>query len=486
MDGAVSGTMREMDPVSLFLLTIAGIFIIGIVGEVVFERTGVPDVVWLMLVGLVLGPLTGFVSQGNLSEVAPYFGALTLVVVLFDGGSKLKLRELKTAAWRSTLLATLSFVLSVSVITVASMVAAFVGILPDDWSWLHGLILGSILGGSSSVVIMPALRKAGLSPELSNLVNLESAITDVLCVVSTVAFINILVSGQTDVGGAGATLGKAFGIGLGGGLIAGLLALLLLRPLRKSNYAYPLTFGALLLIYVMIDELGGSAALAILACAVLLGNAPELSKVVGLARTAKLNHAVTTTHDEITFIIKSFFFTFIGAMLGPVSGELLFGIFLGMLLLVARAPAVLVGCLGSGLSWPAKGLVGVSMPRGLAAGVLAGLPLQAGVEGAEAIRVPVFAAVFTTIMVFAVGFPILKARLASENQGDAPPGDGSGEVEGAGGASSTTAAESHGGSPEPTAGAEDSAAAKLPEGAADQTVLDGGLPAAMSDEPETR
>ena len=39
-----------MDPVSLFLLTVAAIFLIGIAGEIVFERTGVPDVVWLILV----------------------------------------------------------------------------------------------------------------------------------------------------------------------------------------------------------------------------------------------------------------------------------------------------------------------------------------------------------------------------------------------------------------------------------------------------
>lgn len=410
-----------MDPVNLFLLVVAGIFIIGVIGEVVFERTGVPDVVWLMLVGIVLGPITGFLSQKQLTSVAPYFGALTLVVVLFDGGSKLKLGELQSAAGRSSFLAVLSFVLSVLAITGASMVAAMVGLLPDSWTLLHGLILGSILGGSSSVVIMPALRKAGLSPDLANLVNLESALTDVLCVVSTVAFVNIAASGQTDVGGAGVMLGKAFGIGLGGGLVAGLLAMLVLEPMRRSGYAYPMTLGALLLIYVLIDGAGGSAALAILACAVLLGNAPKLSKLVGLARTARLKKTVTSTHDEITFIIKSMFFTFIGAMLGGDLSSLVFGVTLGLVLLVVRVPAVVVGCAGSKLDWSEKGLIGVSMPRGMAAGVLAELPRQAGLEGAEAIPVPVFAAVFTTIMVFSLGFPILKGRLKQIPDGPLNP-----------------------------------------------------------------
>lgn len=33
-----------MDPVSVFLVMVAAIFIVGIVGEIVFARTGIPDV----------------------------------------------------------------------------------------------------------------------------------------------------------------------------------------------------------------------------------------------------------------------------------------------------------------------------------------------------------------------------------------------------------------------------------------------------------
>ncbi|MEM9192661.1 MAG: cation:proton antiporter [Myxococcota bacterium] len=400
-----------MGLVSLFLLAIAAIFLIGIVGELVFERTGVPDVVWLIVVGIILGPVTGFVEREQLAVIAPYFGALTLVVVLFDGGSKLNLSELRHAAARCTVMALLSFALSVAVLAVASMAASWAGILPPSWTWLHALVLGSILGGSSSVVIMPALRKAGLAPHISNLVNLESALTDVLCVVSTVVCINIYVSGQTDIGGAGLTLVKSFGIGLGIGAVAGLLSILVLRRLRKSAYAYPLTLGALLVIYVLIDELGGSAALGILATAIMVGNAPTLSKAMGLEKTARLGSGVTTTHDQIVFIIKSFFFCFIGEMLGPPWVMLFFGVLLGVLLLFARLPAVAIGTFRSGLSNPAKGLVAVSMPRGMAAGVLAIMPAQAGMSGTEDLPVVVFASVFTTILIFAVGFPVLKAQL---------------------------------------------------------------------------
>lgn len=404
-----------MSDVSVFLLCVSAIFLIGIIGEIVFTKTGVPDVIWLIVVGIVLGPISGLVSKPMLQGIAPYFGALTLVVVLFNGGSELKLRELSQAAGRGSLLALSSFLLSVAVIAPLSMLGQWMGVFPAEWTWLHGVMAGTILGGSSSVVIMPALAKAGLSPRIANLVNLESALTDVLCVVGTGAMISILAPGgaAADAGLASMTLLKSFGIGVGVGLVAGLVFVLTLRPLHGSAYAYPITLGSLLILYVLVDELGGSAALAILTAAVMIGNAPALSKTIGLAKEARLDTSVKGTHSEFTFIIKSLFFCFIGAMLSPPWGPLVFGLALGAALLVARVPAVLVASVGQSFSKPSRSLIVVLLPRGMAAGVLAMMPFQAGIPGTAELPVVVFAAVLTTIMIFAAGFPILKKRLPS-------------------------------------------------------------------------
>ncbi len=402
-----------MGSVSIFLLTIAGIFLIGIIGELVFARTGLPDVIWLLAVGLVLGPITGAIKRSSLLEIAPYFGALTLVVVLFDGGSKLQLHELRKAAARGGVLALLSFVISVGLVTPIAMLGSWAGILPQQWTWMHALTLGTILGGPSSVVIMPALRNAKLPSQISNIANLESSLTDVLCVVSTVALVRIMKSGSTDVEATFAALGKSFGVGLGVGLAVGLISLWVLRRLQSSTYAYPLVLGTLLVVYVLIDELGGSAALGILAIAICVGNAPSISKAMGLNQQAMLGQGVSGVHDQIAFIIKSFFFTFIGAMLGPPWGLLAFGAGIGVVLLVARVPSVAVGMLGAKLPQGSKGVLRVLLPRGMAAGVLAMLPAQEGIPGMHNLPVVVFAAVVSTVVLFAIGFPTTKKRLAA-------------------------------------------------------------------------
>ena len=368
-----------MGAVELFLLTVAAIFLVGVIGEIIFEKTNVPDVIWLILVGIIVGPVLGWVERDLLNQVAPFFGALTLVIVLFDGGSRLNLEELIKVAPRSLSLAIVGFILSILTVALLAQGAYGLGLLPKSWTFLHGLMLGAIVGGASSVVIMPAMQKAGLPSSLANIVNLESALTDVLCVVVTGALIDILLSGAMDMGHAAGTLAKSFGIGLAAGAFAGFLWLLLHRMWRGSPHEYPLTLGALMVLYVLIDRTGGSAALGILTTAIIIGNANLFSRWFKMEGEANLNPQLQNFHGVITFMVKSFFFTFIGLMLYPPWSLLLLGFILAVGLLLARIPAVWLATTNSGMGKTERSLITVLMPRGMAAGVLAILPFQKGI-----------------------------------------------------------------------------------------------------------
>jgi NhaP-type Na+/H+ or K+/H+ antiporter len=210
---------------------------------------------------------------------------------------------------------------------------------------------------------------------------------------------------------------RSFGIGLAIGGVAGIIWILFLKLLRSKEHAYPVTLSALLILYVVIDHLGGSAALGILTVAVLLGNAPSLSKTFGLAEAMELDAAVRGFHRQVAFMIKSFFFVFIGAMLGPPWSSIAFGLLLGVALLLARVPSVWLATLGGGFSAAERQMVSVALPRGMAAGVLATLPHAKGIEGTAALPVIVFAAVFTTILTFAVGFPLVRRRMPTAPTG---------------------------------------------------------------------
>ncbi len=404
-----------MDPVAAFLLTIAGVFLIGTLGEIVFRRTGVPDVVWLIVVGVALGPISGTLTTQRLAAIAPYFAALTLIVILFEGGSRLRIGELWQAAFRAVVLALFSFVLAAVAIAVLSMALHAVGLLPARaWSWSHGFLLGSILGGSSSIVVLPAMAQARVPAKLANLVGLESAFTDAFCVVGAATLISLL----TPTGAAALApvpaLARSLGIGLAAGVVGGGLWLLALHVLHESEYASPITLAALLILYVIIGDAGGSAALGILTFAVIVGNARWIGRHVGLSGEVDLGEDVRGFSRQLAFIIKSFFFTFMGAMLGPPWSLIALGVVLGLVLLAVRVPAVWLATLAGEFSGTERRLVTVCLPRGMAAGVLATLPASAGVAHTEWLTVTVFSAVVTTILLFAGGFPMTLRRLRAE------------------------------------------------------------------------
>jgi cell volume regulation protein A len=418
-----------MASVELFLLCIAAVFLIGVIGELVFARTGVPDVVWLIVVGIFMGPVFGFVDRGLLLDTAPFFGALTLVIVLFDGGVSLRLGELVSAAPRSLLLAVLGFIGAVGSMAVVSMMFAKMGLLPkDSWTWMHGLILGTIVGGASSVVIMPALDLAGLDDRLSNLLKLESALTDVLCVVGAVTLIELAVGGAFDKGAVLSTLASSFGIGIFYGVFGGLMWILLHRLWGGSRHEYPITLSGLLILYVLTARAGGSAALAILSTAVVIGNAGAVTRMLKMRDAVSLDLGVERFHGVVSFMIKSFFFCFIGLMLQPPWSLIAVGAVLGLVLLAVRWPAAQLALRGAGFSRSERSLVVVSMPRGMAAGVLAILPAQAGIPGMTQLPVVVFSCVVVTILAFSVGMPIMTKRLAAGEVIEQDAGDENGEA----------------------------------------------------------
>ncbi|MCB9727360.1 MAG: cation:proton antiporter [Deltaproteobacteria bacterium] len=411
-----------MDPTTLALLVVAGVLVLGVIGESLFERTQIPDVLWLIAAGALLGPVTGLVDPHVFSGGIPTFAAVTLVVILFQGGSRLVLRDLLRSAPRAAVLAVIGWLLSAAAVAGASLLAAHFGLLPD-WSVGHALMLGSMLGGSSSLVIMPSMEVAGVDDDLANLVGLESALTDALCVVSTLAMIEVLATGAASPNSAIAALALQFGVAIGLGICAGMLWIPMLNLIRNHSEAYPLTLAALLGVYALADLLGGNGALAILAFAIVVGNADALLAFAHLRaeHTVGLDARVRAVHSVLSFVIKSLFFTFIGLMLGPPWPLLLLGLGIAVLLLPVRFPAVLLATVRSRFDGPSRLVASVSLPRGMASGVLATLPAAAGIPGTEFLPSLVFATVVGTILIFGVAFPLVRRRVPTlTNPGERP------------------------------------------------------------------
>ena len=82
-----------MEPIAAFT-GIALVIVIGFLGSLMFERTKIPDLLILILLGFMFGPVARqsgieFIPENLLVEIGPFFASMALMIILFDGGLNL-------------------------------------------------------------------------------------------------------------------------------------------------------------------------------------------------------------------------------------------------------------------------------------------------------------------------------------------------------------------------------------------------------------
>ncbi len=392
-----------MDVVIIAFLVAAVIIILGFLGEEFFKRTSIPDPLLLLLVGVVMGPIFNFFAQEELLAITPYFSALALIIILFDGGLNMKIKEAVKNSPRALVMALMGWTLNVLI--TAAFCKVFLG-----WRLLNGLLLGSIVGGGSSLIVIALTRKLGVNEEVETLLSLESILTDVLCTVGTFAVINIILSGEISLGAALSSVGLAFSVGILVGLGFGVLWLFALEKLKGKPNAYMLTLAVLFLTYVVATLLGGSGAISALFLGLIIGNNGAIAKLFKFRTTVSVDDHVRDFHCQISFLIRSFFFVFTGLLFAFSSFALvLFGLLLTFAFLGIRFLIIKITTLKSNLH-SVESLMTIMFPRGLAAAVLASLPLTMGIPNSELFPEISFIVILSSILVTTIGVVFLKKR----------------------------------------------------------------------------
>jgi cell volume regulation protein A len=404
-----------MDPVARVVVEIAGILLLGALGEFIFARTRVPDVVWLVAAGILAGPLSGLIPSGLLRPGIPFFGAIALTVILSSGAFRLQLAEVAAAAPRGILLGLSGFVFSLIAIYGFFWLSTALGYVrpspPLAW-----VMVGAIVGGTSSVVIMPTMAMAQVPSRIARMLEVESSATDALSVIVTMVLIDLIVSGNADISRPFIALGRQLGVGVTLGVIAATLLVPGIPSMRDNPHGYTVFLASMLALYGITDLFKGNGAMAVLVASLLIGNASSIvPRFFPGAHGLEFAPTQTTRvmQDQMAFLIKSFFFVLIGLMF-PTDLKQISLAAVGVLFLIAmRVPAVLLSTRSLGLGKKEFWFLSAAIPRGLAAGVLATLPMQYGVPGAENLAPAIFAVIVLSVLVFAIGFSIV-SRLPDE------------------------------------------------------------------------
>ena len=398
-----------MDPVARLVVEVAGILLLGALGEFIFARTRVPDVVWLVLAGILAGPTSGLIPSGLLRPGIPFFGAIALTVILSSGAFRLQLTEVAAAAPRGILLGLSGFFFSLIATCGFFWLSTKLGFVrpAPPFAWV---MVGAIVGGTSSVVIMPTMAMARVPSRVARILEVESSATDALSVIVTMVLIDLIVSGNADISRPFIALGRQLGVGVALGLIAAALLIPGIPSMRDKPHGYTVFLASMLALYGITDLLKGNGAMAVLVASLLIGNASFIVPRLFPGAHGLVFAATQTTgvmQDQITFFIKSFFFFLIGLMFPTDLKKVVLAAIGVVFLMAMRIPAVLLSTSNMGLRKKEFWFLNAAIPRGLAAGVLATLPMHYGVPGAENLAPVVFAVIVLSVLVFATGFSVV-------------------------------------------------------------------------------
>lgn len=408
------------------LLAAGTVVFLGVAGEAFFKRTGIPDVAFLMILGVVIGPVLGIISHDVVIAIVPYFAAVALIIIMFDGGRSLDLRSMARTVHFAFGLALVGFVTSIA--AVAALAHLWIG-----WPLLDSVLLGSIVGGSSSAIVFGLVRNIRLSESARSMLSFESALTDILSTIIAFIMFQAVLAGGLSLAVLSETIGTAVVVGLVLGLGVGIPWMYVTTKLGNAQHAYMLTLGMLFVLFFMANTFGESGALTALVFGLMLGNKASLSRVFRFK--VRMIERDDPTHNQLAFLVRAFFFVFVGllASFGQIE-YIALGIVATVAIFVLRT-AVARAILTARFSRLDKKVTQVMIPRGLAAAVLATMPLTLGLPNGEAYPQIVFFIILASVVITTAGLGSAKRIPPPEaaEGGFVRDGDGEGKgIEGGG------------------------------------------------------
>ncbi len=363
----------------------------------VFQKTRIPDVLLLMLGGIVVGPVLHLVTPEHFGRVGPIVTTIALIVILFESGVNLELKTLVSALGQTLLITLLTWLFTAAVVTFIMDRFTPVG-LP------MAMMTGAILGGTSSAVVIPLIDGLKMTSRPRTVLFLESAITDVLCIVGAVGMLEAVEGQGVDARVIIVSILKSFGVALLIGVGAGFFWSLIMGQVRRFPNTIFTTVAYVFVIYGGTELLGYSGAIAALAFGIALSNLGGLHLRAG-AHSVELKTVGESDKlffGETVFLLKTFFFIYLGL-------SLRFDSIIYVFIASAIVVPVYLGRFGIVRLVASRrfekrdaALMTTMVPKGLAAAVLATLPVQHELPFAEWVPGTVYMVVLISICLTAI------------------------------------------------------------------------------------
>ena len=402
------------------LLALAAIVVLAVGGQVLATKLRVPSILVLLVLGLLVGPVTGLLDpDALLGELIFPVVALAVSIILFEGGLLLNLEELRgdtSKVVRRLLL------IGVPVTAISGAVAArtVLGI-----STPVAAILGAVLTVSGPTVVLPLLRFIRPTERVEVTLKWEGIFVDAIGAALTVfAFEAVRATG--DAPAVPEAILQVLITLLIGGVVGVAGAWVLVLALDADLVDEPIE-AAVTIMIVIAAFVGANLVRAEsgLFTAIIMGVVLANQHRIAVDRIAEFKETLGMVLTGVLFILLSARLD-LEAMRRELPAAL---VLTAILVIVVRPVATMLATVGSDFSRSERGLVGWMAPRGIVAAATASLFAfelgESDVADVDRLVPLTFLVILLTVTIYGLtGRPVARMLGVAGGQDDDAPGDG--------------------------------------------------------------
>ena len=354
------------------LLSLAVIFLCGMGMGAVFRRLNLPQLLGMLLTGILLGPYALNLLDGSILSISADLRQIALIIILTRAGLNLDVADLKKVGRAAVLMCFVPA--SFEILGMLALAPRILGI-----SLLDAAIMGTVVGAVSPAVIVPKMLKLmderyGTRESIPQLIMAGASVDDVFVIVLFTSF-----TGLAQGGTASALdlmrIPTSIVLGLAAGAVCGLLLALAFRKIHMRDSAKVIIILSISFLLVTLEHslsgaLGFSGLLAVMGMGIALQR-----------RRGEVAARLSAKYSKLWVAAELLLFVLVGATVdvgyalasGGAAVLLIFGV------LVFRMAGVFLCLLGTSLDRGDRLFCMIAyMPKATVQAAIGAIPLSMG------------------------------------------------------------------------------------------------------------
>ena len=354
----------------LVLTNIAIVFVLGLLCSLLSKKLKLSNVLFLVVLGIILGEIMN--GAKPFFDFSPTFlvgiGILALVMIVFDGSSRFRFKELDNLSISSLRLIGYFMLFSIIIITLFTTLLFFDGF--SVINILFAIMFAVVVVGTDPGSVFAMLKDlvSEKAKKVISILQLEAIFNTPVIVLLPFIILDLIKAIELG-GGVFSSFVKYLPsfmgqiiIGIGSGVLVGLFVFKAMRNAYSSQFSPVAIITASLLSYVLAENIGGNGVLAVATLGVMFGNVYLKEK----NQLQEFNYMLSNALEILVFVMVGIMIKIPFTLEFILKSLVLFG-----LLAVARMLSVFLTLKKMDYSFKEKLFITLNMPKGIAVAVVA-------------------------------------------------------------------------------------------------------------------